>query len=256
MVRGKRLFVHLVYVDDSIDGGDHAVMGAVILGERDFPKVERFLAYTVEDVVPEGLQESFEFHASALFHGKKPFENIEHDRAVEIIRRAASIVQEGDFPVIYGAVNLRELKKSPYATSQALDIAFRSSLDGIREWFIRTSPADELGLLVCDDTTNLLLKRQLKESYREYRGQVVGDYRVHCGFAEYVHDDMYFGDSAYSAGLQTADICSFIVLRHLQGREDTEFLYDMIKDKIYYGAMKPESVGQETVGAWARQGRP
>src|SRR4030095_1799304 len=87
------------------------------------------------------------------------------------------------------------------------------------------------------------LKRQLRESYRRYRGAVIGDdFSSDYGFAGHLHDDLYFGESKYSVGLQLIDMCAYLVLRHLQGKQDTEFLYDMIKGSIYYGASEPGDV--------------
>jgi hypothetical protein len=56
-----------------------------------------------------------------------------------------------------------------------------------------------------------------------------------------LHDDMYFGDSSLSVGLQLADVVSFVVLRHLQGKEDTEFLFKQIERNIVFGKIEPES---------------
>ena len=51
MFRGK-VFVHLVYVDDSSDA-DYCVMGAAILQEGDFTTLEGWLGATVEHFVPD-----------------------------------------------------------------------------------------------------------------------------------------------------------------------------------------------------------
>jgi hypothetical protein len=44
---------------------------------------------------------------------------------------------------------------------------------------------------------------------------------------------MYFGDSAHSVGIQLADICTFLICRHLEGKEDTEYLYKGIEPHIF-----------------------
>jgi hypothetical protein len=52
-------------------------------------------------------------------------------------------------------------------------------------------------------------------------------------------DDIYFGDSKDSLGIQIADMCGFIIRRHLSGKTDSEYLYDQIKDDIYLGKVAP-----------------
>lgn len=236
----------LIYVDDTSDNANYALIAAAIIPEKDFGTIERYLDFVVEDVVPEEQRAGFEFHASALFNGKPPFDKIEHEQVLGIFARCAGIVRNIGIPLFYGGVDLRALRASLYSTAQPLDVAFRSCLDGIQAWFIAQQKArkagapEEFGILICDDTSNTGLKRNLQETYRHWRGKAIGDFRVDCGMADCLHDDMYFGDSAHSVGIQIADMCAYITLRHLQGREDTEFLYQQILPAISYGVLHPE----------------
>ena len=49
-----------------------------------------------------------------------------------------------------------------------------------------------------------------------------------------------FGDSKYSIGIQLADICTFLIGRHLAGYEDTEHLYKQLSTSIFKGAVEPK----------------
>jgi hypothetical protein len=236
--------VNLAYCDDSKDGGDLAVMGSVVLSEDAFHMVEKYLSVVRDHLVPEVCRrDPFEFKASALFNGQPPFEGIGRDVALDIFRAATVVVGNITLtPIFYGAVNIRDLKKGPFATAEPLDVAFRGCLEGFQKWVAEKSDTGEMLMVVCDDSSHQNLKKQLRQSYRRYRGSVGSEYFADYGLAGLIHDDLYFGDSKYSVGLQLADICSYIVLRHLQGKEDTEFLYSLIKKSIYHAVYEPGDV--------------
>src|SRR5690242_18290126 len=98
----EEVFVHLVYIDDSADEGIQ-IIGAAIVPESKFMVIEEYLAHTIDSLVPEELQDDFEFHASALFHAKPPFKGLDRDTAIEILRSCVSIVETAPIPIIYGA---------------------------------------------------------------------------------------------------------------------------------------------------------
>lgn len=251
----KGAFVNLVYLDDSCDDVGFQLIGAVIVPEDMFPMIEKALAWMNEHLVPSDLQQKFEFHASAMFHGKAPFEKLGRDKALEILGNCVALIEHlakkhTPISVVYGAVDTRKLRAGKYATAQPIDIAFRSCLDGLVQWFdekavvARLNIKDlgtlgELGILICDNTQNQHVKDNLQKSFRAYRRKLKSS-EHDPGKLAFVHDDMYFGDSAYSVGIQFADICSYIILRHLQGKEDTEYLYQRLSPHIYWGSMEPD----------------
>jgi hypothetical protein len=249
------VFVHLVYLDDS-EESPYQLIGAVIIPELHFLSIENFLAQTIDKYVPEELRDSFEFHASALFHGKEPFQGLNRDVALELLANCASIVESNDVAkVVYGGVNTSKLRSGLYATAQPVDIAFRICMQGIAQW-LETQPAPtpesvcpihgvmhrhenrQIGILICDDTKNQGVKTNLQKAFRAYRRRMKSETHDR-GMLGKLHDDMYFGDSSFSVGLQLADVISFIVLRHLQGKEDTESLFKQIEPNIVFGKIEP-----------------
>jgi hypothetical protein len=95
---------------------------------------------------------------------------------------------------------------------------------------------DEFGILICDE--NKAMKADLQSAFRANRRRLKSTAHTR-GTLEHLHDDMYFGDSAYSVGIQLADICGFIILRHLEGKEDTEYLFKNIEPHICFGDLEP-----------------
>lgn len=47
--------MHLVYLDDSADD-ERSIIGAVIVPEIEFLKIEEYLAHTIDELVPEDLR--------------------------------------------------------------------------------------------------------------------------------------------------------------------------------------------------------
>jgi hypothetical protein len=234
--------VYLVYLDDSCEEATHQVIGAAIIHDREFLNIEGFLGVLIEEDIPEELRESFEFHASALFHGKEPFEKIERDKALSILKDCADMIADAPISVVYGAVDLRKLRSGIYATAQPIDIAFRLCIPEIEKWFAEKAP-DELGILIADDTRNQHQKENLRKAFRANRSRIkiktpspthAVEYR---GLLQHIHDAMFFGDSKETVGIQVADLCCFLILRHLQGKADTEFLYRIIEGRIFSGKL-------------------
>lgn len=243
----RGVWVHLVYIDDSADSG-FQIIGAVVLPELEFMPIEEYLAGVIDRFVPEELRDAFEFHASAMFHAKEPFSKLGRDDALAILQRCVSIV-EACGSIVYGAVSMDKLRGGIYATVQPVDMAFRLCMEGLANWFqdkgeFMDSGGDgpkEIGIFICDDTSNQGVKGNMKKAFRSYRRQLKSSTHKR-GLLEYVHDDMYFGSSSSSVGIQLADICSFIILRHLEGKEDTEYLYKRLEPRIFFGAQEPGEI--------------
>jgi hypothetical protein len=135
-------------------------------------------------------------------------------------------------------VNLKALKGGLHRTASQLDIAFRLCALGVEKWLadeeLRTAnecpnpdPMGVLGLMICDagGKTNHHVGAAFRSMRRRSREGSTGELL-------HLHDDMYFGDSKYCTGIQLADVCTYVVLRHLLHKSDTEYLYDRISPLI------------------------
>ena len=245
----KGIFVYLVYIDDSAQDGIFQVIGAVIIRDYGFRDVERIFGILTEIAVPEDLRPSFEFHTSDLFQGNPPFDKLGKDKALALLDKFALLLggtPAGPIPIIYGSVDIRELLAGDFATAQPVDIAFRRCIPQVEKW-LKENADHDFGILISDDTSNNKQKQNMQAVFRAYRTRIrtnlsslpKEEFKEERGKGAHFHDDMYFGDSRYSVGIQLADFCSFIILRHLQGKEDTEFLYKKIEKYIYSGKVEP-----------------
>lgn len=230
----KRDVVHIVYIDDSkqdkIKGKRFQVMGAVIVADEFFSSMEQSLAYLVYEHIPEEVRDSCEIHAADLLAGNKPFDGIEEKDRLHLLSECVRVVEESNTPIVYGSVDLCGLYATDYATANVSDIAFRRCARAIEEWFrVRGG----FGLLVADEG-DPHVKKAMLNAFRQYRQFVRSSPPVR-GLLFHIHDDMYFGDSKFSVGIQLADVCTLLISRHLVGYPDTEELYERIKPLIFKG---------------------
>jgi len=139
-------------------------------------------------------------------------------------------------PVVYGAVDLSKLYATHYATANPVDISFRICIEIVEDWF-RENANTGLGLLISDESEKAV-KNAMQNAFHLFRNRVLSSPPVR-GKLEHLHDDMYFGDSKYSKGIQLADICTLVISRHLAGYSDTEDLYQQLSENIFRGSIEP-----------------
>jgi hypothetical protein len=135
-----------------------------------------------------------------------------------------------DYRLSTGTVDKENLSETIYCSANPLDMAFRSCAQNVELWFIENAP-DELGVLIADDT-NEGEKRNLKGVFWQYRGRFTYP-DMHRRKLGHLIDDMYFGDSKDSLGIQIADVCGFFISRHLNGYDDLNRFYPIIKDRVW-----------------------
>jgi hypothetical protein len=234
--------VYLSYIDDSgrFDKKKNTfqVLSAVMVHDHLHWHVEVNAALAI----PEERLETFEeFHAWQLYGGYEVFDGIPRDRRYRVIEDLLALVDSFKMPVVYGAVDVRKLQQKSYASAMPVDIAFRLCLNGINN-YIRESKGGlgtEPALLILDNSKEKDRNNRLRQTFRELRKQMrPPDFDPGL---EHIHDDMYFGDSKDSIGIQLADLCSYFIGKHLEGGDaDAENFYQMIEKQIVFRKVEPE----------------
>jgi hypothetical protein len=244
--------VHLAFLDETgTDGHSPIVMfGAVVITPGAFGWVERLHSIAIEQLFPvEEIETKFqEFHASELFLGRGAFEGIEQKKRFDAISLLLMAMERQKLPYIYAAVDRKEFAKSPAGTARPLDFAFRICALGVEDWARNQHPQrpgaiqvdyNDQYLFILDDTTNAEVKKQLRTSYRLLRAP-----RPYTSPKDnrlwHAHDEMYFGDSRDSIGIQLADICNYFMLQHLVKREGCKEFYEMFAQQAICARSKPE----------------
>lgn len=238
--------VHIVYVDDSKQhtniGGkltkEFQLIGGVIIEDQQFDLFEQELAYYLYELVQPEAGNKFErFHAADLLAGRPPFNNIGRSRAIEILQTGVAAITRMQIPVIYATVDMVKLRTSNYGSVEPKDMAFRGCLKLVEQWFEESKP-DGLGLLVSDNYDSKPLREAFQSSFHMFRNRTMSSPIVR-GMLQHLHDDMYFGDSKFSKGIQLADICMLLIGRHLLDYSDTEDLYQELSNNIAKFSMEP-----------------
>ena len=229
--------VRIVYIDDSKQENRFQLLCAVEVDDATFDDLEQHLGFFLYELVqPDVGREFDEFHATDVLAGRPPFDKLERQRAIEIVETAIAAIDMFHIPVIYAAVDLKKLYATNYATTNPVDMAFRMLVKLIEVWFKENEP-NGLGLLICDDTDKSV-KHAMQNAFHLFRNRTMTSPMCR-GELEHLHDDMYFGDSKWSKGIQLADICALIIGRHLLGYSDTEDLYLKLEKDIVKSACEP-----------------
>lgn len=240
-------FMFLSYLDDTARAikkvPTYQILSTVLIHESLFEHLETYVGLVVRDSIPKEKQEAFkEFHACELYGGYGIFEGIEQDKRFEAVTSLLKPFAKFNIPVLYGAVDLKRLRQQPYASASPIDIAFRRCLTGISEFMLKQEtpapgPVPKIALLIADDG-DPKVKAALRTSFRQLRG-FFRPPNFDAGLP-HIHDDMYFGSSQDSIGLQLADLCSYFVGKHLENDQAAEGFYEMFKDQIVYSRLDPE----------------
>jgi hypothetical protein len=237
-------------------------MAAVIIEDQTFTFLEHALYSIREDLLPLMSEEKRcrfeEFHASELYGGYGAFEGIDQEKRLEAITKLLLMLDMCKLTVVYGGVNVAALQKQLYASADPIDISFRICLKGIRSWIDERILGDpnelaglstdetverlthgwlrELVIVVVDDCDNKI-KNSLYKTFRNLRAVTtapgLGNELIHF------HDDMYFGDSRYSIGIQLADLCAYFLARHLEGDLEIQGFYEMVSPHIVFSQVHP-----------------
>jgi hypothetical protein len=206
--------------------------------------------------MPDDKIDKFEeFHASDLYLGHGVFEGIDQTIRFPAIQRILSLL-DMPLPVVYGAVHTKHLSQELYGSANPVDVCFRICATGIDEWlssqFIdellsHANPNGEtqfpisnphLALLIVDNGDNKI-KNALQDSFRTLRPRVRPPDHVHGKLSNLV-DDMFFGDSRFSLGIQLADLCSYFIGHHLDGEVESDGFYKMIEPHIVHSKCIPD----------------
>ncbi len=260
--------MYLAYSDDSRTKHNHVewqVMSTVMVKDETFRGFELHMGLIAEELLPPKKYEQFtEFHACDLYNGTKAFDGMERAQRYSILEILLGVLEKQEIPVIYGAVDLSRLNKMIYASANPIDMTFRMCALGVQAWmgkqleerFLeyrgRKTPGehvrfDDVALFILDDfDSNKPLKVALHQAFRQMRKPLrPPDFQSESQL-EHVLDDMYFGDSKFSVGLQLADACSYFIGKHLGGDATVDRFYARIEPHIVHSQIEP--VPEETKG--------
>lgn len=251
----EQRIVRIAYIDESGRSRGEPIIvagGVIIHGDRDYRRIEGSLIRLVSDIIKPEDQEKFVFHAKELFHGGGYFKDLSvwpSHRRFPIIERLAGIIPAFRVPVVFG-----HLAKAPYraevapvlssltdkAREEDTDIGEHMSVFAQAELAIekqmRAYPRDEVCMVVAEDTDRV--KRGIKDAHAFLRSpHKIGGTEFEDFSAlplSRVIDTPHFAAKADSPLLQLADLCSFLIKRRLERRENSQPFFAIIAPQIVH----------------------
>ena len=236
-----KLPVFIAYIDDSGTDANSPiqVVGAVLVKDSEFQNLEVNLAVILSDLLPETALPQFEeFKATDLYHNKQIFGEVSPDACTAAFGQILQLVSDCTLAVVYGAVDKQKHRNTRYKTANPLDVAFCTCIEGIQSWMKEKANNDLCILVADDDESSLKVKAAFKETFRSLR-QRMRPPDFSSGKLDCIHDAIYFGDSKDSIGIQIADICSFVIRKHLENPVAVEGFYRLLEPRIYAGTVHP-----------------
>lgn len=245
--------MHLAYLDETGTDGHSSVamFGALIVPAGKFGYLSGLHETAIQQILPiEKIDDFEEFHAGALYHGKPPFDGIDETKRFTAITVLMSAVRTEELPLVYAAVDRKEVARSPFGVMKPLHAAFHMCLLGVEDWATANHPNqhrdgtkvidwNDTFLCILDDCNDKVLKADYKRTYRSLRTKhpFVPKTKNRLWHA---HDDMFFADSTDCLGVQIADLCNYFVRLHLEGVDEPQNFYQMISEQVICSKPEPE----------------
>ena len=240
VLASTRMFIG--YIDDSCTAPFQVIGGPLIKSDL-YNGIELALSLQLEDLLSEDQWARFEFHASKMFSAQEePYKTLGQEKCWELLKEVLGAVRDCDIPILYGAVDRNKVSSDPILR-RALDlptVAFNSYLVALEEW-LAVRPDAEPGMLIVDNSgEKSKVRTAVTEAFRTRRKRArIGT--MTDSVPSYLLDDIYFGDSKNSMGIQVADVCVYFIDRYLCNAPEAEGFYNIIKDRIFSPKMYPPS---------------
>jgi hypothetical protein len=235
--RGAAPVVYLAYSDESGTGDERQepfvlVAALVIHPDSQWEKVSAEIERLVSEHVPLDKQATFEFHAHDLFG---QLHRPSHKALLEGICR---IPFKFHVPIYTGLVHrdgmrilINHDRSEPVGKKELLRLAqgmaFYLCAQRVETAFCSFIPTERV-LWIADRTdANVAMKELLKLGQLK---AVMPDFPTTK--LDHVIDTIYFGDSRESRALQLADVCNYVIRRHLVGKANAAHYYRLIESQL------------------------
>lgn len=263
--------VRIAFLDESGRSAGEpfiVVAGPIVHGDRTYRRLVARLEDIKAKFIPEPDRKGFVFHAKDIFHAAGPYFKPRKDdwppnRRFPILKALAEIPRDFGLPITFGSFeksgrvigNVGDYARSPITDKLQLRftqifehvMAFTWAEIGIEKQMHRF-PRDEICMIVAEDTD--LVKRTLKAGHAALRDpdevdRWFGQFKFLGLPLTKIEDTPHFAEKAESAPLQIADTCSFLIMRRLMRRLETQECFETISPQLVWA---PETDGVPVFG--------
>ena len=233
----------VAFVDDSGSTGKNLqdeqsrfqVLGGPVIDGDDYQTIEVVLTVYLEELIPPEERDRFEFKARDLYHGHTPFDKTAQTSRFDLLTKTLELIPNLPSPVVCGIVDKARLQSQVFSSADPLDMAFKGYLQSLENWIASPQTPNKCSLLIADASKEKSMRR-LANTFYDHRKRLRanGDAKPSP-----LYDDIYFGDSFHSLGIQLADLCVYFIARHLAGKADSEWLFQIIEKSIFEMKVHP-----------------
>ena len=243
----RRVLMYLGYLDApaTTESSDPTSRFQVIAGPLIDSEVrvasEWDLADSLSGLIPPEMWEQFEFRACDLYHARPPYDKLGVEECHELLEKALNLIQRHKVPIVFGAVDKLRLKRQVCASLDPSDAAFRICHRSLGRWFHDLAIKESVILIA--DNSRADIRRQLAGACRSLEALQGSDEVPPEALSSRLVDEVCFGDSRSSPGIQLAGICAYVIARHLSGKPDVQGFYNIIREQIQPSEVWPASGG-------------
>jgi hypothetical protein len=237
--------VYLIYLDDG-GKGNVLVFGGIVVDHRSFVGLEAAVGLLASKLMPPDEGDTLKrFHASNLFLGKDQFKDIPLPDCHEALRQLVRFPSNMNYAYIYSAIDKHQVERSPAGSANPYDMAFRMVASAIEDFLRAQLPPPDSGIggeyplsLLIVDECDAAIKGHIRRSFRQMRQQL----RMPLTQNRLSHtvDDLFFGSSVCSVGLQVADACNYVMWRRLAENIEDDFFMELMKGQVICAKPQPE----------------
>lgn len=239
--------MRIAYLDEAgISNPAHepylVVAGIILHADEHWRPIEEHFRAIARRYLPDEPRPVF--HAMEIFHGTGKFDRKKwpRSRRVHLLAELCEIPGKFNLPVIMGfhhrerhrEMILKQYPKTSEAQVQILthaDTFFKAAIT-IEGWMQRVTK-DETVMLIAEDAKRM--KTALKVIHSGYADR----YAETGTGAKLFHstrivETLHFAGKSESMPLQIADVCAFVIKRHLMDKEDSDGYYDLLRPHIFW----------------------
>ena len=188
--------------------------------------------------IPETDRENFFFHATNIWSGTKYYKDRDAwplDRRLKILRDLVEIPEKFSLPIVFGyCPRNKRLTDSSGVTLDASrrdvvvhSVAFLECICLVEKIMRKCWPA-EVAILIAEDRP--IVRKNLREVQSWAQNKTVpheGEELEYLPF-RHIRDTVYWAGKREARLLQLADICAFVIRRHLDNRRHNQPLYSKL----------------------------
>ena len=220
--------MYFFYIDESGNTGRdldspeqpiHWLIGVGVEATR-LPSVERDLRDLARHYCPtEARDPDFEFHGSAIFHGRRPFDHLTPQKRVDLYDQLLSVVPRHDVKVFVRGIHKKRHRdraaRKRYSPDHPHRLGFMFLVGRIDRWLEENQPGGPedpplYGLLVADEQRSV--ERDIIESLPHWRESGT-DFGYRVRKIKYLVDTLHTVPSHDSWLIQLADCLAYLTNR-------------------------------------------